>query len=614
MTEFNTDGLVQRPKRWDQPFASQRVGASNGEQIVVGRMGDGDYQTVLAAPHFNQMEPANFSKAVSLEGIIKNDSRIRDYQQNQVIVRAGEYINSAFLVLSGNVVILPLRESPEPHAGSVKIDYANPNSVWQSLKRWFNRSRLPEVRTSINAIQEELPNDAVEKEARSRVNWKGSVVRPMVDLDKMVTAAEGDVEFLGTGKLFATGAALGRSEMGATAVAAGSVELLELRWQGLRDIGKREVGFREHIDQLYRERGLYDHLISFPLFKHLPAEKIKELCELALFEVHGEFEWQRSFHTAAQQARNDEDYNKIIEAEPTIAKEGDYPDGLLLIGHGFGRISRYVNHGHYTTGYLGVGGTFGLEELYETWQTGKSRGLSCSLRALGYTDVIRVPTVWLEKNVFDAGETEAINKALGDSPLKSYPGVGNGFKLESKKRISKPIDREFTEFLVENRFINGTEAMVIDLERCIRCDDCVTACANAHDNNPRFNRHGKSFGRYMIANACMHCEDPVCMIGCPTGAIHRSVAGPVIINDSTCIGCSSCAESCPYDNITMVQTRDSSGQPFIDQNSKPIVKASKCDLCSDTAGEPACQQACAHDALVRIDLKDIGKLADWVDR
>ena len=45
------------------------------------------------------------------------------------------------------------------------------------------------------------------------------------------------------------------------------------------------------------------------------------------------------------------------------------------------------------------------------------------------------------------------------------------------------------------------------------------------------------------------------MIGCPTGAIHReSATGVVMINDDTCIGCGTCAASCPYENIRMVET------------------------------------------------------------
>ena len=107
----------------------------------------------------------------------------------------------------------------------------------------------------------------------------------------------------------------------------------------------------------------------------------------------------------------------------------------------------------------------------------------------------------------------------------------------------------------------------------------------------------------MTANACMQCVDPVCLIGCPTGAIHRSLEGGVIvINDDTCIGCGVCANSCPYDNIRMVTLHDRNGNTILDRdNQTPIAKATKCDLCVEQLGGPACERACPHDALQRLD-------------
>jgi len=117
----------------------------------------------------------------------------------------------------------------------------------------------------------------------------------------------------------------------------------------------------------------------------------------------------------------------------------------------------------------------------------------------------------------------------------------------------------------------------------------------------------------MVANACMHCVDPVCLIGCPTGAIHRTQDGLVTIDDVTCIGCATCANSCPYDNIRMVEIRDQNGDFIVDQETQaPIVKATKCDLCLQQPGGPACQRACPHDALKRIDLRDREQLVDWL--
>ena len=117
----------------------------------------------------------------------------------------------------------------------------------------------------------------------------------------------------------------------------------------------------------------------------------------------------------------------------------------------------------------------------------------------------------------------------------------------------------------------------------------------------------------MFTNACMHCLDPVCMIGCPTGAIGRDPqSGNVTINDMTCIGCATCANSCPYENIRMVEINDTKGRKILDQETnQPIVKATKCDFCIDQLGGPACQRACPHDALIRLDLTEPTEATNW---
>ena len=94
-----------------------------------------------------------------------------------------------------------------------------------------------------------------------------------------------------------------------------------------------------------------------------------------------------------------------------------------------------------------------------------------------------------------------------------------------------------------------------------------------------------------------------------------SAGGQVAINDSTCIGCATCANSCPYDNIRMVEARDSNGALIRDTATKaPIFKATKCDLCLDQLGGPACQRACPHDALERVDMQNLPDLGRWLNR
>ena len=157
-----------------------------------------------------------------------------------------------------------------------------------------------------------------------------------------------------------------------TVVASGRAEVLEIRWQGLRDICKYESLFKQHIDNLYRQRGLYEELLCQPLFADVSKADIMSLAKLALFEVHGEFEWHRDFQKTIEEVHNDDDINRIIQSEPIIASEDDYPDGLLIVRNGFARVSRKINHGHYTFGHMSRGDLFGLKELYESWQLGKT--------------------------------------------------------------------------------------------------------------------------------------------------------------------------------------------------------------------------------------------------
>jgi Fe-S-cluster-containing dehydrogenase component len=172
------------------------------------------------------------------------------------------------------------------------------------------------------------------------------------------------------------------------------------------------------------------------------------------------------------------------------------------------------------------------------------------------------------------------------------------------------------EFIVQHRMNNGRQAMVIDLHRCTRCDDCVKACADTHDGNPRFVREGVSHGRLQFVQACMQCTDPVCMIGCPTGSIVRDTdTGVVSIHEAICVGCGTCADSCPYENIRLVEIFDDQGRSYCDaETGKPIQKATKCDMCNGLPGGPACAAACPHDALVRIDLSESKPLSRWLDQ
>ena len=65
--------------------------------------------------------------------------------------------------------------------------------------------------------------------------------------------------------------------------------------------------------------------------------------------------------------------------------------------------------------------------------------------------------------------------------------------------------------------------------------------------------------RVYIPTICNQCEDAPCEKVCPSGATYTREDGIVMVDDDKCIGCSSCAVACPYDQRT-----EMSAQNFLD--------------------------------------------------
>jgi Fe-S-cluster-containing dehydrogenase component/CRP-like cAMP-binding protein len=571
---------LQRPQRWDEPF---------GEPLQ-----EAEVDRLLAIEPFRGIDPAAFPPSLSLREILRNDARVERFAAGDIIVREGDYGSSAFLILDGRVRVVLAGLGPEA------LGRAAPQRLgWlATLSRVLLQPKLAEVRDAADPS----PSSARPSSPQASLRGRGTEARVFLqDVPRVLD--EANTAVLEAGEIFGELAALTRSPRSATVFAASDAVLLEIRWQGLRDLMRRSDALRRHIERLYREHSLLVHLRETPLLSDLPAEHLAAVAEATVFETHGNFDWHDEFEMAVRRRPGD-----AIVDEPLIAEEETPADGLILIRSGFARLSRRYGHGHRTAAYLGRGQVFGLTEALQAAGTGLRVEWSQSLRALGYVDVLRIPQEALERHVFPHLSADALARM-------HQPQLGESLTQEGSPGGDE-LDQSLLEFLVDRRLMNGQQAMVIDLDRCTRCDDCVRACAATHDNNPRFTRQGPRLGPLMVAQACMHCIDPVCMIGCPTGAIGRDPAtGVVQINDRTCIGCSTCAQGCPYDNIKMVEIRDRRGALLVDAaTQQPLAKATKCDLCIDLPGGPACQRACPHDALVRLDLGDLGGLAQWVSR
>lgn len=568
--------VVERPRRWDEPFGDT--------------MRDEDVDQLLELPPFSDMDAAAFPSALPLREILKNDTRINHYPNGAIVVREGDYGNSAFLVLRGTIRVM----LSGLDAAVLGRQTGEKRGFLQSLARMWTNPRLPEVRKQIRPQRDLVTDDRDQVDDLTQVRVFLQDVPRMLDEARTVVLKPGDI--------FGELAALTRTPRSATIVADGDAWLLEIRWQGLRDLMSRTLSLRQYIETLYRENSLRVHLRETPLLAQLPADALEQVVAATQFETYGSFDWNAKIDSARRML------SEAIVSEPLIAEEGSSCNGILLVRSGFARLSHHFGHGHRTVAYLGKGQVYGLAEAIQTVREGQPAMMVNSLRALGYIDLLRIPQATLAEHVFPHFSREA----LGQFATR-YAAYGS--QVESTTDNGQ-IETPLLEFLVERRLMNGIQAMLIDLERCTRCDDCVRACAATHDNNPRFIRNGQRHGPFMIAHACMHCADPVCMIGCPTGAIGRDTASGVVqINDLTCIGCSTCANSCPYSNIQMVEVRDASGAIAIDQaTQQPIHKATKCDLCADQSGGPACQRACPHDALVRMDLGNLGELSAWINR
>jgi len=561
--------MIEKEKWWDPNMSSQEV------------------DRILSLALFKDLDTAKFPVQSPLSAIIYKHTRLLNYLEGEVIIRAGDFGNSAFLIVAGNVgVILPTTVPQGIFGTAVK----QPTNWFKEIAKLWRNPSYPEVRLLKKTISDTVVIHTDDDRTRVFIQNFSSVVEQIQEV--IINLSAGDM----VGEI----AALTRTPRTAHVIASSDCLLLEIRWQAIHALRKYNDAFRKRIDALYKKNSL-DALRTLPIFSRLEKHEQDNLIAHTLFESYGEFDWHENYKNEV-----DQDHSSLLKHETLIVEEGDYADGLLLINSGVARQSHHYNHGYRIIKYLNKGDVFGLRTITHNWKNHDNSPLPTSLHAVGYTNVMRVPSHIIEALVLPKMTAEEIDILLLERQ--------NTFLVKMDYTKDLRLADGMLDFMSDFRYINGSASMLIDLDRCIRCDECVNACAVGHNNNPRFNRHGRRYDHFMVANACMHCHDPVCMIGCPTGAIHREPGGQVAINDNTCIGCSTCANSCPYENIKMVQVRNAEGEFRQDAMSlRQVVKASKCDLCVDQLDGPACQRACPHDALKRIDLFDLSTLIKEVE-
>lgn len=152
--------------------------------------------------------------------------------------------------------------------------------------------------------------------------------------------------------------------------------------------------------------------------------------------------------------------------------------------------------------------------------------------------------------------------------------------------------------------------VVGDSSKCTGCRACEVACFAEH--NKKSNKIGKTVGTvtvpvtpklYLTRGAgfcvpvqCKHCEDAPCLNACSKKAIFR-MDNQIIVDEENCIGCKDCMMACPFGAISILPVHKN-GKPVAQVGTEePKKAASKCDLCAEIEGGPACVRVCPNQAL-----------------
>jgi Fe-S-cluster-containing dehydrogenase component/CRP-like cAMP-binding protein len=250
------------------------------------------------------------------------------------------------------------------------------------------------------------------------------------------------------------------------------------------------------------------------------------------------------------------------QALATLEKNAEllrYDDGEVVIESGTeaddvyivrtGGLASYVESkgGERTLGFYKGSATFGEHSLLSesaTWQA--------NYRTLMQTSLIKLPKKAFATLSTDAqvGLQRAANRLIGiDDAANAQAGDASNTGSRSV------LDELFV--MVERESVKGGRALVIDRQKCVRCNMCVESCETVHsDGIPRLSKAGTPIASdEMLITACYHCDTPQCMLSCEYGAIRRDPQGRVRFEYDNCVGCAGCIEGCPYGVIRLVESK-----------------------------------------------------------
>lgn len=407
-----------------------------------------------------------------------------------------------------------------------------------------------------------------------------------------------NVAQLGPGKVFGELALIGRGERKASVFSKADCKLLELRKVHFDQALKKHKDVRTRIEQVYQRAAIDSFIQQSRYFRDLPEPSLRRIVQGSTLST---------FHKG-----------------DVIAQEGRAAQDLYIVRSGFVRISRKASAagmGEEILAYLGPEDFFGDEEL----TVGAPYGASAV--ALEPVECITVPRAVVWKLYLDHPEVFSSVRRYSLARSEQQSSI-----LQSQTSMG------FVRDMLEAGLGQARSALIINLDTCVRCGNCVQACDDLHGYS-RIARRGQKMTRrtqldgskheeIYFPTSCLQCATPECMVGCPTGAIARDTGGEVYIKD-TCIGCGSCARNCDFGNISMAEvkveapnlvdwakngkaggktrealdrapTNPGTSKPKAAKEKKTDLIAVKCDVCFEREFA-ACVYNCPVEAVLRID-------------
>lgn len=186
------------------------------------------------------------------------------------------------------------------------------------------------------------------------------------------------------------------------------------------------------------------------------------------------------------------------------------------------------------------------------------------------------------------------------------------------------VKQEILDFFIRHGIsVSGEMVRVRQLDSCIDCKLCEEACEERYGAK-RLTLGGYQIGMLDFVYTCRTCTDQRCIDPCEYDSIRfdRNIQ-EVVINETSCVGCTLCAQSCPYGAIEMVDVEDPQNPTFrgdfkarLESDgslawgpgkariARPRRIANKCDHCMNY-GDQACVSACPTGSLIEISAYDL---------